>query len=267
MDDHRAKLRGNKNMKFFCLLFVLFCLSACLTQKKNVKKSDDHHKIAIGLLKSCDKPRALSHLLKAIQLNPKDFIIRNTLAAVYYSMKEYKKAIAEYKNILKIKPELTEAKVSLARIYIDLNQPDRALQLIESAEKDMTYNDALKLITYKALANYEKKKYIKAKKGLEEVLSLPRGKTCFYYIHLGKTELALGNKDSAESLLKKAVLQCKKEKPLCHAPQYSAHLFLGQLYIKKADKKRAKYHLRIFLKKSKDEKEIKKARQLLKKVS
>ena len=238
-----------------------------MSQKKNIQKSDNHHKIAIGLLKNCDKPRALSHLLRAVRLNPKDFIIRNTLAAAYYSMKEYEKAILEYKYILKIKPELTEARVSLARIYIDLNQPDQALKQIKKAEKDRTYTDYLKLIIYKALVNYKEKRYISAKRGFDEALSLSRGKTCFNYIHLGKTEMALKNLQIAEKLLKKAVLQCKKEKPFCNSPQYEEHLVLGQLYIKKSDKKKAKYHLKLFLKKAKESVNTKKARLLLKEIS
>ena len=248
------------------ILFSIFYLSSCMTQHKNIQKSDDHHKIAISLLKKCDKPRALSHLLRAVQFNPKDFIIRNTLAAAYYSMEEYKKAILEYKNILKIKPELTEAKVSLARIYLDLNQLGLALKQIQIAEKDMTYIDHLKLITYKALANYKRKKYIQAKKDFDEALSLPRGKTCFNYIHFGKTELALENLTEAERLLKKAVLQCKKEKHVCSKPQFDEHLILGQLYIKKEDKKRAKYHLKLFLRKTKDKKKVKLAKKLLKEI-
>ncbi|MDE0092574.1 MAG: tetratricopeptide repeat protein [Oligoflexia bacterium] len=254
-------------MQFVSLFFIVFYLSSCMTQKKNVQKSDDHHKIAIGLLKNCDKPRALSHLLKAVQLNPKDFIIRNTLAAIYYSMKEYEKAVLEYKRILKIKPELTEARVSLARVYVDLNQLDQALKQIEIAEKDITYTGYLKLIVYKALAQYKGNRYIKAKRNFNEALSIPRGKTCFNYIHLGRTEIALGNLEEAEQLLKKAVLKCKKDQPFCGAPQYEEHLVLGRLYVKKGDKKRAKYHLKLFLKKANEEEKIKKAKQLLKAIS
>ena len=252
-------------MKIYLYIFIIvFYLSSCTTQKKNIQRSDDHHKIAIGLLKKCDSPRALSHLLRAIKLNSKDFIIRNSLAATYYSMKKYEKAILEYKNILKIKPELTEARVSLTRIYLDLNQVDKALKQLQIAEKDMTYTDHLKLTIYKALTNYKKKKYIQAKKDFDEILSLPRGRTCLNYIHFGKTELALGDLTEAEHLLKKAVLQCPKEKFACKKPTFDEHLILGQIYIKTRDKKKAKYHLKLFLKKTKDKNKIRMAQKLLK---
>ena len=254
-------------MKFFYLFFICFLLSSCSTQKKDIQQSDNHHKIAIGLLKNCDRPRALSHLLRAIQLHPKDFIIRNSLAITYYSMKEYQKALLEYKKLLKQKPELTEARVSLARVYIDLNQPDKALQQIKIAEKDITYTDYLKLIIYKALANYQKKRYIQARKGFEEALSLRKGKTCFNYMYMGRTEIALGNLDSAEDFLNEAVLTCKKEKHLCESPKYEELLDLGRLHVKKRNKKKAKYYLKLFLKKAKEGKKIKEAKKLLKKIS
>ena len=253
-------------MRLIYIFIIIFYFSSCMTQKKNIQISDDHHKLAISFLQKCDSPRALSHLLRAVQLNPKDFIIRNTLATTYYSMKEYKKAILEYKNILKIKPELTEAKVSLARVYIELNQLDQAFKQIEQAEKDMTYTDRLKLMTFKALASYKKRRYISAKKYFDEILSLPKGRTCFNYIHFGKTEMALGDLTTAEQLLKKAVLQCKKEKPLCVEPQFEEYLALSQLYIKKKDKKRADYYLNIFLKQTKDKKKAEKIKKLFEKA-
>ena len=125
-------------MKFISFFIVLFFLTSCLSSQKNIKKSEYHHTIAISLIKECDKPRALAHLLKAIKLNPKDFIIHYTLATTYYSIGQYEKALIELKKILKNKPELTEAHLLLARVYIDLNQPNRSLKEIKIAEKDMT---------------------------------------------------------------------------------------------------------------------------------
>ena len=253
-------------MRLIYICFIILLFSSCMIQKKNIQVSDDLHKLAISFLQKCDSPRALTHLLRAVQLNPKDFIIRNTLAATYYSMKEYKKAILEYKNILKIKPKLTEARVSLARIYIELNDLNQAFKEIAMAEKDITYTNQLKLITYKALANYKKGNYIKAKRYFDEVLSLPKGKTCFNYTHIGKTEIALGNLTTAEQFLKKAILQCSNEKTLCKKADFEEYLILGQLYIKKKDKKRAEYYLNIFLKKTEDKKKLKKVKKLLKTI-
>lgn len=255
-------------MKHLYFVFLLLALSSCLTNKKNIQRSENHHKIAVGLISKCDKRRALRHLFKATQLNPKDFLIRHTLATVYYSMDRYDKALAELKKILKIKSNFTEARVNLALIYIDTNQPDRSLKEIGIAEKDMTYTNYLKLISQKALAYYKKGDYRQAKKWLAEAHSLPRGKNCFVYLHLGKTELALKEFTQSEMYLKKALSACAKEKPLCSEPTYEEHLVLARLYIKKGDKKRAKYHLNLFLQKAKAGTDLEEqARKLLKKIS
>ena len=255
-------------MKHFYFFALLLFLSSCLTNQKNIQRSENHHKIAVGLISECDKRRALRHLLKATQLNPKDFLIRHTLATVYYSMDRYDKALAELKKILKIKSSFTEARVNLARIYIDMNRPDKSLKEIEMAEKDMTYTNYLKLISQKALAYYKKGNYRNAKKWLAEAHSLPKGKNCFIYLHLGKTELALGELAQSELYLKKALSACAKEKPVCSEPTYEEHLVLARLYLKKGDKKRAKYHLNLFLRKTKAGTDLEKqARKLLKKFS
>lgn len=254
-------------MKTVYLFIIFFLLSSCVTQQKNVQKSEDHHKIAVSLLKECDKPRALSHLLKAKRLNSRNPSIRYTLAVVYYSMGLYDKALLEFKRVLKIKSDFTEARVSLSRLYIDLNQINKSLKELKMAEKDITYPDPLKIISQKGLIYYKKRKYQTSKRWLEEALSLPKGKSCFVYLYLGKTELALKNFKKSEKFLKKALALCSKEKQVCSQPDYQEHLALAELYILKKDNKRAKYHLNLFLKKVKQESKTKKAKELLKKIS
>ncbi len=254
-------------MKIKTFLFFCFFLTACQNQEKNIRQASDHHKIALSLLSKCDKPRALVHLLKAKKLHPKDFLIRHSLGVIYYSMGQYHKALVELKKILKRQPKFTEARVNIARIYIDLNLPDQSLKEIRLAEQDITYTNYLKIINQKALAYYNKGDYAHSKKWLEEALSVSKGKNCFVYLHLGKTETALGNLKQAEQLLKTALSICGKEKPKCEPPEYEEQLALAQLYIKKGNKNRAKYHLNLFLLKSKKRQRIEKAKKLLEKIS
>ena len=252
----------------------MFFLTACVNQQKNIKTSKYHHEIAIGLIqKDCDKPRALGHLLKAIRLNPKDFLVRHTLAVTYYSMEQYEKALIEFKKILKQKADFTEARVNLARVHIDLKQAGQSLKELKTAEKDLTYPHKLKILISKGLAYYEKGKYNMAEKFLKEAFSTPVGKNCFTYLQLGKTKLALGKLKDSEQLLKRSLQVCQKEKPVCDQDvyqenfAYEGHFVLGQLYIKKGDKKRAIYHLNLFLQKIKTGIKVQKAKELLKEIS
>ena len=261
-------------MNYFCLFTVLLLLTGCLSQEKNIEKSKYHHEIAIELIrKECDNPRALGHLLKAIKFNPKDFLIRHTLATTYYLIGQYEKALIEFKKILQQKSNFTEARVNLARVYIDLKQPNQSIKELKIAEKDLAYPHKLKILFSQGLAYYETGQYKTAEKFLKEVFSTPSGKDCSSYLLFGKAKMLLGQLEESEKLLKKSLQVCKKEEPVCNKEiyrerfAYEGHFVLGQLYIKKGDKKRAKYHLNLFLQKLKKGINIEKAKKLLKSIS
>ena len=252
----------------YLLLSVCFLLS-CQGNEKKLKQSQYHHRMAEGFIKQCDRPRALSSLLLATKLNPKDSSIKNSLASVYYSMRQLKKAFKEFENILKRKPKLTEARVNLARVYIDLSQPEKALKELKRAEKDITYTNYLKLISWKALAYFETGQYREAKKWTQEALSLPGGKSCFLQRQMGEIELALKHFEPAENALKTALSICGEEAKIvtCQAPSYKEHLLLAQFYIETKDKNRAKYHLNLLMKKSTEKSLLKQAESLLQQFS
>ena len=252
---------------FFLCWLVLWGAVSCGTSEKNIQKAKSHHQIAIGLISKCDNPRALSQTLKALALHPDDFLIRHTMAVIYYDMGQYRKALGALKKILRQKPDFTEARVGMARAYIALKQPQNALLEIQTAERDLTYADTLKIIKIKALAYYEKGSYKKAKAYLREILSIPDKKDCFPLLMMGKTQLALGQVQKAEELLNQALSVCDNKKRACRGADYATHLALARLYIKKGDKNKALRYLRLFLKKSRDKQQLQQARKLLKDIS
>ncbi|MBC6416077.1 MAG: tetratricopeptide repeat protein [Bdellovibrionales bacterium] len=241
-----------------------------MSQKK-IQQSDNHHRIAIGLLKKCDKKRALSHLIKAVEYDPNKFILRHSLAVNYYSLNKYKKALVEFKKSLDLEPKLTDSLVGLAKTYLKLNELDKASNYLKKAEQDLTYPRSLEIIATKALLEYEKGNYLMAQKGFEDVLSLPSGQTCRNYLRLGQSQMYLKFFDKAERNLKKAVINCKKlEKNSCAILDYEEYFALAQLNLKKKNQKKARYYLNLFLKKSNtntDEAMIEKAQKFLKQMS
>jgi len=251
-------------MKLFLLLLFVFFLIDCQSQKK-IQKSDDHHKIAISLLQTCDKKRALSHLIKAVDYDPKNFILRHTLAVNYYSLAQYEKALNEFKKSLELEPKLTEAVLGIANTFIKLNQLEQAQSYLEKAEKDLTYTGQLRLITTAGFLEYEKGNYLQSQKKFREVLSIPQGKTCENYIKLGQTQIYLNSLSSAEKNLKKAFVECKKlEKNPCATLNHEHYFAMAQLRIKKNQIKQARYFLKLFLKKNRsDTKKRQQARKLL----
>lgn len=257
-------------MKNFFLFFLLSALLSCQSQKK-IEKSDNHHKIAIGLLKKCDKKRALSHLIKAVEYDSKNFILRHTLAVNYYSLGRYKEALKEFKKSLDLEPKLTEALVGLAKTYTELKKFNLAERYLAKANQDLTYTGRLQLIETTALLEYEKGNYISSQKKFEEALSIPKGKTCFNYIKLGQTQTYLDSLPEAEKNLKQSLIECKKlEKTLCAVLDHEEYFAMAQLKIKQAEIKKARYYLKLFLKKAKyraDKNKINQAQQILKELS
>ena len=255
-------------MRAFVILLLF--LASCQSQKK-MEKSDDHHKIAIGLLKKCDKKRALSHLIKAVGYDSRNFILRHTLAVNYYALGQYESAIKEFKKSLDLEPKLTEALVGLAKSHIKLKKLDSATRYLEKANQDLTYTGQLQIIETTAHLEYEKGNYLKSQKKFEEALSIPRGKNCFNYIKLGQTQVYLDSLNEAEKNLKQAFVECKKlEKNPCADLDHEQYFAMAQLKIKQADTKKARYYLKLFLKKNKygkDVNKIKKAKELLKQLS
>ena len=258
-----------RTVYFFLFLSVVgLLISACQGNEKKIKQSEYRHQMAQGFMKQCDKPRALSNLLLAAEMNPKDSSIRNSLASVYYSMGQLEKSFQEFRNLLKKEPKLTEPRVNLAKVYIDLSQPEQALKELKRAEKDIAYTNYPKLISWKALAYYKIGEYWKARRWTQEALSLPGGKNCFLQNQMGRIELALERFDEAESVLKSALSLCQKEAEFasCHTHPFEEHLTLAQLYLKKKDKNRATYHLNLLMKKSTEKNTLKEAESLLRQL-
>ena len=235
--------------QFVCFLCLSIFLVSCQTAKKRNRFANDHLNIAVSLIKECDYRRAVTNLLKAVSFSKKDPLLRHTLASAYFLMGEYLLAEKEYKKALAIKKDFTEVRVNLARSYIERGFPDKSLQELERAEKDITYTDYIKLVGTKGLAFFKKADYKKAGKWFMEMKTLAKRDQdkCFVFLHLGRMELAQGNLDSAEKYLIKALAQCQKTPPLCQKPKFEEQYFLAETYRRKKDLARAEYQLRIFI--------------------
>ena len=237
-------------MSFFSyslLLSFLFFQVSCGILSKKSNTSLHYLNIAISFIEKCDYPTALANLLKAKKHAPNDFIVRHALASLYYQMGEYEESARHFKRVLKLKPKSTDARVDLARNYIALGAPKKALREIEKAEKDLTYGKYLKLVSQKAHAYYEMGEYWKARKWLYEAKSLPGGENPFLFLQLGKTELAVKQYNKSEEFLKKAI-NFNSQNQSCQKPSYEPHFYLAKLYIAEGKKKEAKYFLNIFIK-------------------
>ena len=240
-------------MKLFIFLSS-FLLFSCQTAEKK-RRAKDHHTIGVSLLKKCNSKPALGQLKKAIFYQPDNAFIRYTLGTAYFSLKEYSLAKKEFQQALELEPKLTEARVSLALSAIELNQNKEALKELKKAEEDLTYVKNANIISYKAYVYFKQKKFLLARKNFRKVYQTSKQNFCLNYAHLGMAEFYLKNDEEAKKILKKSIFYCQEEKQkkrVCKTKPHSfeEHYFLGEIYKKQNDIKRAKYHFKIFIKKT-----------------
>lgn len=235
--------------KFFPVFLLSIVFMSCQMGEKRKRQAGDHLRMAVSLIKKCDHKRAVIHLLKSLSFTKNDPLLRHTLASTYFLMGQYALSTKEYRKALQVKRNFTDARVGLARAYIERGLVNEALEELALAEKDITYTNYLKLVGNKALAFFKKKEYKEAEKWLVEMKGLSKKDQdkCFAFLYMGRTHLNRGNLKAAEKDFIQAVSWCQKTSPLCAKPRFEEHYFLAKTYRKKQDWQSAGYQLKVFL--------------------
>ena len=134
-------------MKINGLIFTLFTILLISCSTNNVdKETTPNEKKAIvfydqGTSELIDKnyQAALTNLLKAKDLDPKNAKIRTNLGMAYYFREQPQFAIEELKEAISIDEKNTDAKMNLATIYMEKNKLKEAKKLYEEVLNDLTY--------------------------------------------------------------------------------------------------------------------------------
>ena len=236
-------------MKKAIVILIFWTLFSCQLSEKRKKQGNSHFTLGVSLLKKCDNQRALSHLLKAGSLKKRDPLVHHTLSVAYFVLEKYALAEKSLKRTLKLNNQLTESRVTLAKVYLEKGQPDKALKELVWAEKDLTYSGYFKIVSLRGEAYFKKKNWLQAKRWfIEATRQLKEKDQCFAYTYLGRVEYALGNYKSSVKFLNKAAAFCQKQTSPCKKQKFHEQYFLAQSYVKVKQKSRSKYHLKIFLK-------------------
>ena len=253
-------------MKKTIAIFLFGMLFSCQLAEKKRKQGDSYLILGVSLLKKCDNQRALTHLRKATSLKARDPLAYHTLAVAYFTLEEYALAEKSLKKVLRLNDQMTESRVTLAKVYLQQGKVDKALKELSLSEKDLTYTGYFKIANLHGEAYFKKKDWLQARKWFTEASRQPKGKNqCFTYTHLGQVEFELKDYKSSVAFLKKAAAFCQKKISQCKKQKFPEQYFLARSYIKLKQKSRSKYHLKIFLKRAdKTDPLFAKARALLK---
>jgi type IV pilus assembly protein PilF len=121
-------------------LFISSCSSNQLTeQTPDQKKADVYYGQGTNELVGKNYMQALTYLIKAKELNPKDSKIRNNLGMAYYFREQPALAIEELKMALSLDGKNTDAHMNLGSIYMAKNRLKEARAEFEKALADLTF--------------------------------------------------------------------------------------------------------------------------------
>ena len=193
------------------ILFIAsFLLIACNTvSKKDAEKSQLRMQLGVSQLEKQNYPLALKELLAAEELNPNDAVIQSYLGIVYYFLEKFNDSISHYKRAIELDPKYTDAKNSLARVYIEIQKYDLARKMISEVLADLTYPYAHKAYANLGLVEFNSQNYKAAIKNFKLVLQKSR-EDCLVQTYLGRSYMEIKQLSTAQQQLEKAAEICKQ---------------------------------------------------------
>jgi tetratricopeptide (TPR) repeat protein len=138
----------------FITTFLVFLVSCASNENKEQtpeeKKADLYYELGTNELMKKNYLPALTSLLQAKGLAPKDSKIRNNLGMAYYFKGQPELAITELKEAISLDNKNTDAKVNLGTIYFEKKKNKDARKLYEEVLTNLTFENQFR--TYYNLA-------------------------------------------------------------------------------------------------------------------
>jgi type IV pilus assembly protein PilF len=244
-------------MRFLLILLASIFLAACTSvSKDNKERASLYLKIGTGHLAQGNYPQALTELLKAEQLDPKNPMVLNNLGLVYYLRGHLPKAETKFREAIQAEPRFSDAKNNLARTLMDQKRYPEALKLLHAVESDLTYQAPEKTFSNLGMAYFEQGQYKKAEDYLARSIEIRR-QNCTTTHYYGRTLLELKRlKESAEAL-DQAVEYCRPNR--FEEPLY----FSAMSYFSLGEKEKSRARLDELLKEYPKSKFVGKAKGML----
>ncbi len=199
----------------FALIATLFSLT--LVDCSSTPKPRDQEKAQLYLqlgtshLQQGNYPSALRALLDSERLDPTNPITQNNLGIAYLVREKYDVAENHFKRSLELKPDYTDARNNLGRLYLDVGMFPRAVKELEVAAKDLTYDQPEKSWSNLGQAYFFSTQYPRAKVAFLNSLKSRPG-SCYTMNYYGRTLFELKEFKTAAESLDQAIRLCEKSK-------------------------------------------------------
>ncbi len=189
----------------------LTLLAGCTSMNSNPdqqESADLHMQIAVSHIQKDSLPTALKELLIAEDLAPRNASVQSNLGLVYFLRERYELSERHYLKAISFRPEFTEAKNNLARVYAEIGQYRKAEPLLIEALKDLTFTDYASVYANYGILEFKQKQYARAKYFLKKSLDTDR-ENCFTHVYLGRTYMELIELNLATDELEKGISFCQ----------------------------------------------------------
>jgi Tfp pilus assembly protein PilF len=245
-------------MRLICtVLAAILMLSGCASASKADKeRAGLYFKIGTGFLSKGQYPQAMSELLKAEQLDPKNPQILNNLGLVFYLRGRVKQAEEKFRKAIKYESRFSDAKNNLARALMDQQKYPEAIKLLEEVEADLTYGAPERICSNLGMAYFEQGNFKKAEGYLSRSIEIRR-QNCTTANYYGRTLLELKRPKESAEMLDQAVEYCRATK--FEEPLY----FSAMSYFTLGEKEKSRARLEELLKEYPKSKFVAKAKGML----
>lgn len=210
-----------------CILLWLslsILLLGCAENKAIVKKRAEAKKdIGWARIKQGDFQGGISELLEAVEMDPTNADIQNTIGHTYHlSLRDFDRAVFHFKKALALRPEFPAAQNNLGTVYLDLEKWDMAIELFTKAINNQKYRFRHIAYTNIGMANHQKGDYRRAVDNYKKAVDLfPRNSPA--YDNMGLAYENFHEYDLAIRAYKKSIE---------YSPDFGrSHLHLGKLYL------------------------------------
>lgn len=202
-------MASSNSVRIAQILFTSFLFWGCAhTTPKKSELADLRMQMGISFIQKENYPSALQELLIAEEYDPSNPLIHTNLAFVYFMRDRIDLAETHYKKAIALKPDFTDAKNNLARLYIENGKYNLAIPLLNEALKDLTYNDYPKIYENLGVLEFKRNRYTNAKIYFRKALESNQN-NCANRLFLGRSLLELKDLPQATLELNKSVSACK----------------------------------------------------------
>jgi type IV pilus assembly protein PilF len=191
------------------LAFLFF--NSCVSLKNNdpdkKRAAELKLEIATGMIKSENYPGAMRELLSAEEDDPNNATLHHLFGLVYRARDRYELAEKHFLKALSINKDYTEARNSLAFLYIETGRLNKAEEQLNIALNDLTYSDYHKTYVNWGHLEFKRKDFVKAEQFFKKALQKDR-ENCPTHVMLGRSLLEAQELETALEQFERAMIFC-----------------------------------------------------------